>query len=206
MSAQTKGTLFFDTETSNLIMSGLPALHSEQARVMELACILDDEARNTVAELSFLVWEGGTFTISEEALRVHKISRERAESYGMQASLALRIFDSLASCASLIVAHNFAFDAQLLKFMAHRVPTTFCLTEKLCPSYCTKVNSTEVLKLPSPRGYGYKWPTLDEAYRFLVSAGGFDDAHSALADAKACRAVYYALQDRKKAAGVNTAV
>jgi hypothetical protein len=51
------------------------------------------------------------------------------------------------------------------------------------------------LKLPNSRG-GYKWPTLDEAYRVLVDPSGFKDAHDAMADTRACRGVYYALRAR----------
>ena len=58
---------------------------------------------------------------------------------------------------------------------------------------CTMRIATNVLKIPGPRGF--KWPTLQEAYKRLVDPAGFEGAHDAITDVKACAAVFYALED-----------
>ena len=55
---------------------------------------------------------------------------------------------------------------------------------------CTKESSTDVLKLPGK--YGYKWPTLAEAYRHYTGEE-IEGAHDALVDTEACLAVYRGL-------------
>ena len=58
--------------------------------------------------------------------------------------------------------------------------------------FCTMLNTVEIVKIPGRKGY--KWPKLDEAYRILVDPDGFEGAHDALADVKACRKVFYNLK------------
>ena len=60
---------------------------------------------------------------------------------------------------------------------------------------CTMQASTDVLKLPGKFAGKHKWPTLDEAYRHLVDPAGFDGAHDALVDTKACAEVLWKLED-----------
>jgi hypothetical protein len=55
--------------------------------------------------------------------------------------------------------------------------------------------STEILKLPNPRG-GYKWPNLTELHTYLFGKG-FDGAHDAMADVKACANCFFELKKRK---------
>ena len=55
--------------------------------------------------------------------------------------------------------------------------------------------SSFVLKLPGRFGNSYKWPKLSEAYETLVDEEGFEGAHDAMADVRACRAVYYKLKE-----------
>ena len=55
--------------------------------------------------------------------------------------------------------------------------------------------TTDICKIPPPRGSGYKWPKLEEAYRILVDPVGFEGAHDAMVDVEACRKVFYALKN-----------
>jgi len=50
-----------------------------------------------------------------------------------------------------------------------------------------------IMKLPGK--YGYKFPTLDEAYRAYVDPMGFEGAHDAMKDVEACAAVLWAIED-----------
>ena len=58
--------------------------------------------------------------------------------------------------------------------------------------YCTMKNSTEILKLPCAREYGYKSPKLIELYRYYFKNQNFD-CHDALEDVKACARCYFKL-------------
>ena len=55
---------------------------------------------------------------------------------------------------------------------------------------CTKEYSTDGLKLPGM--YGYKWPTLAEAYRHYTG-DEIEGAHDALVDTEACLKVFQGL-------------
>ena len=59
--------------------------------------------------------------------------------------------------------------------------------------FCTMRAMTNVVKIPSPRGY--KWPKLSEAYRFLFNRD-LEGAHDAMADVRACAEIYFEFHKR----------
>ena len=48
---------------------------------------------------------------------------------------------------------------------------------------CPMLLSTDVLKLPSPRGRGYKWPKVEEAMKFFFPDEQYSEAHRGCSDA-----------------------
>ncbi len=186
--------LFFDTETSGLVRLKLPPSDPSQPDLLQLEFILDDEERNTVETFCSILFDEAYGEIHEKALAVHGISKEKARMFGIPASEGLGKFSNAWEMTDMLIAHNISFDKKVMevaywKAIAHSHPTP-PLSE-----YCTMKASTPVLKLPGR--FRHKWPTLDEAYRVLVDPEGFEGAHDALNDVKACRKVYYALQDLK---------
>jgi DNA polymerase III epsilon subunit-like protein len=97
-----------------------------------------------------------------------------------------------------LVAHNSDFDIKIIRAALHREGQQEAIqisSEKLV--FCTMKSSTEICKIPNPiRAGQYKWPSLQEAYRILVDPAGFDGAHNASVDTRACLSILRALEKR----------
>lgn len=185
--------LFTDTETTGKwdFKASVDAPH--QPHIIQLAAILDRDGRDAT-EFETLVHLPADVRIDEGALRTHGITAARALEEGMPLREALTIFQNMVSAADLLVCHNTDFDLKVLLAAYARAGLISHIPSMR--QYCTMRASTDVCRIPGK--YGYKWPKLDEAYRVLVDPSGFEGAHSALADVRACRALYYALQQREQ--------
>ncbi len=182
--------IFFDTETTNLYNFKKPPTDPSQPHLVQFACILDDENGKILEEYDTII-NTGEVEIPLGATAIHGITTARAKLEGIPLESVLRAFNKLCKHADLLVAHNISFDVKVMHSAYSRAkrPSEFGrLTQ-----YCTMQSSTDLLKLPGR--YGYKWPKLDEAYRVLVDPEGFEGAHDAMEDVKACRAVYYKLRE-----------
>ena len=188
--------LFFDTETTGFPQDKLPLDDPAQPYIVQLAAVLDDENGNIKNSMNVII-NADCGPVPEGAYNVHKISEEIYKKFGIDCLVALAAFNSLVQCTDVIVAHNIAFDLKLLKTAYARIGKLEAFTSKVQskPQFCTMLATTDVVKIPSPRGRGgYKWPKLDEAYRVLVDPSGFAGAHDAYEDVKACREVFYSLK------------
>ena len=178
--------LFFDTETNDgpdRNRGRGPA----QLRVVQLAAVLVDGEQES--SFSVVVRPAG-WTVTPGTEAVHGISTERAAREGIDLGEALDRFDALATQATTVVAHNLEFDQAVLMGEYGRLRRPHCFAGRRL--FCTMQAATPVVKVPGRYGKGFKWPTLAEAYQFFT-AQPLQNAHDALADAKACRVVYEAL-------------
>ena len=178
-------TLFVDTETDGMLRFRDADDHPDQPRLLQIAMILADENK-TWAEVNLLVH--AERPVPEEVFKIHGISEEMSKRYGVAPQLAAATFNHLARAADQIVCHNVDFDIRIMKAQFARMKRDVSDWNSK-PTTCTMKLSTSVLKLPGTRG-GFKWPRLQEAYQALVDPAGFEGAHDALADVRACRAVY----------------
>lgn len=185
--------LYFDTETTGKwdFKAGIEAEH--QPYIVQLAMILDDEAGRPVAEANLILELPDGVETEEGAFRVHGIGRDRIEAYGVSRKAALYLFDTFSKAADVLVAHNYDFDSKVIASAFHREGREFDLSK---PSFCTMKNATNIVRIPGRYNNNYKWPTLMEAYQVLVDAKGFEGAHDAMADVRACREIHKALQAR----------
>jgi DNA polymerase-3 subunit epsilon len=186
--------LLFDTETTGLLDKYAPLDSDLQPDCVEIAMVMLDDDLNTICELSSLVIPNKE--IAPEAFEKHRISHEMCEEYGMSRRLMCAVFQNYAKRADVIVAHNIDFDMKLMlsAFAKEKVSSEAVRNKQ---TYCTKLATTPICKIPSPFKPGdYKWPTLMEAYCDLVDPAGFPDAHRAMADVKACVGVLRALKTR----------
>ena len=188
--------LFFDTETTGFPEDKLPLDSPAQPHIVQLAAILDDENGNIKASMNVII-NADCGPVPEGAYNVHKISEAIYKEFGLSYLVALAPFNMFVQCTDIIVAHNIAFDLKLLKIAYTRIGKLerFASEIQSKPQFCTMLATTDIVKIPSPRGRGgYKWPKLDEAYRVLVNSSGFAGAHDAFEDVKACREVFYSLK------------
>jgi DNA polymerase III epsilon subunit-like protein len=169
---------------------------SEAPYIIQLAAILYD-GRQDVASMS-------VYTVPECRGEIEPIPKEKffidqgltdefIAAHGMSYRVALPFFNNMVRQTDRIVAHNIDFDDVLLKAAYSRIaaPQDVYRSKSL---FCTMKSLTQELKIPGK--YGYKWPTLDESYRALVNPDGFEGAHDALIDVRACAAVLWATEDR----------
>jgi DNA polymerase-3 subunit epsilon len=185
--------LFLDTETTGKALHKAPPNHPDQPRIVQLAAILYDTDRRVVSEFNTLIKPEG-FTIPADAAAIHGISTEQADTYGLKIGTALGVLCQLIKRSRLIVAHNMAFDSLLIHSELCRIKNADFLALFMgVERHCTMEASTNIIKIPSPYRAGeYKWPKLIEAHQHFLGRG-FDGAHDASADTKACAAVYFAM-------------
>lgn len=194
--------LCYDTETSGLPLYDQPSEDPRQPHIAQLAALLvDSDTRKTIASMNVIVQPAG-WEIPAEVTAIHGITTEHAMDVGVSEDLALDMFmefwfnSSLAGAAPrLRIAHNESFDARIIRIAMKRYRSLdpgMADVWKDAPKACTMQMSTPILKLPSAKKSGYKWPKLAEAYKHFTGKD-LVDAHSALADAQACLDVYYAI-------------
>jgi len=182
--------LIFDTETTGMVQWKQPPDHPGQPDLVQLAMLLvDRDDWSILCRVSLLVQLAEGVKIDPEAEATHGISAEMCGRFGVQPIVAVSLFNQLCMQADIIVAHNISFDESVMRTALHRLgnkPDRFEGRSLVC----TKEATTDILKLPGK--YGYKWPTLAEAYRHYTGLE-IENAHDALSDTLACLEVYRAL-------------
>lgn len=183
-----KSTLFIDTETTGKADLRSDPAADHQPRIVQLAAILCDSGKKEVASLNLVIKP--RVDIPEEASAIHGITNVYAQTYGVLAFHSLYILGGLLRRCDLVVGHNIEFDWFMLRGEFERENTTLPLK----PTFCTMKAMTPICRIPG-RYEDFKWPRLNEAYRHAFTRD-FDGAHDALADVRACKEVYFWLQDR----------
>jgi len=182
--------LFFDTETSGFYDKKAPPNAPQQPYIVQFAAILDDDEGNIKGVVNFRV-NSGVKDIAEGALKVHKITIEETQKYGVSLNVCCAVFSNFRKMSSRVIAHNVEFDMNVMAAQFARLEKDFNIAEGV---FCTMRASSFVLKLPGQYGK-FKWPKLSEAYENLIDKEGFAGAHDAFEDVKACRSVYYKLRE-----------
>lgn len=182
--------LIFDTETTGMVKFKKPPQDPGQPDLIQLGMLLVDcNDWEPKARHSLLVQLRDGVTIDPGAKEAHGISEEECASFGVAPIVACSLFNQVCMQADIIVAHNLSFDTSIMKTALFRLgnkPDRFDGRQHVC----TKETSTDVLKLPGK--YGYKWPTLAEAYRHYTG-DEIVGAHDALVDTEACLQVFRGL-------------
>jgi DNA polymerase-3 subunit epsilon len=190
--------LFFDSETSNLVQKDLPPDHPRQAHLVELGAVLCDPDGTERSSISFIVKPNGWF-IDPAAAAIHGITQEIAERCGVDIELAVFTFAHLLDNADICLAFNMAFDKDVISLELIRMgeprPVEWPSKVQL---ECVMELAKRALNLPPTKRMlragitGPKTPSLKETHIQLFNeevAG----AHSALADARAAKRVWFKL-------------
>lgn len=189
--------LIIDTETTGLPKHGMALDDPRYPWPVEIAALLCDDELNIRSTLHVLV--APPVPIPPDAVKVHSITDTVVKAYGIVPRGALGAFVRLLSLADAVVGHNVSFDIDILQSACQRSGVPFA---HAAPDWrCTADAATPVLALPpTPRMVEagiteHKRPNLTECVEALC--GKFHaGAHTALADAHACRDVYAALLAR----------
>ena len=183
--------LFFDTETTGLPkVSSRPAAATDNwPRMVTVAWALFSNDGQALSSMQFHILPDG-FTIPPAATAIHGITTEQAMQKGIALNSALHMFSGIAAEASILVAHNFNFDYNVLKSEMLRcgLPDGFSNKQFIC----TMKSTVKYCAIPST-GKGFKYPTLAELYYNLFKSQ-IPIAHSALADTLCCAKCFFELK------------
>lgn len=191
--------LFFDTETTGTPKDyRAPITNLENwPRIIQLAWEVADMSTERVLLSRKLLIEPDGWEIPQEDFWIkHGYTTEQNRLLGYAMGRALDLFIYHLNQSDIIVAHNFSFDypitcAEMLRYgkAASKNPDRLKI--------CTMNTTVNLCKIPFPRGgRGYKWPKLEELYKFLFKEG-FEGAHDAGNDVGACRKAFFELIKRK---------
>lgn len=182
--------LIFDTETTGMVQFRKPPEDPSQPDLIQLGMLLVDTVDwKPRARHSMMVQLAEGVRIDPAAFDAHGISEEDCARYGIVPAVACSLFNQTCLQADVIVAHNLDFDVSIMKTALFRLGNKPHRLDGR-QLVCTKESSTDVLKLPGK--YGYKWPTLAEAYRHYTGRE-VEGAHDALVDTEACLEVFRGL-------------
>lgn len=177
--------LYYDTETTGFPKpSGTPL--DQCPFIVQIAAILVDDEAGEVASLNFIIKPDG-WTIPADVALIHGIPTEKAEAFGIPARVAMAAFSQVLRQADEAIAHNDEFDVKLITYEIERAGAPNVLLEK--PRFCTMKATTDLCRLPGKYPGKFKWPKLIEAHQHFFGEG-FDGAHDALVDVRACARVH----------------
>lgn len=207
--------LFYDTETSGLPDWHAPSEAPQQPHIVQIAAgLVDVESRAMIAAIDLIVAPDG-WTIPDEVVRVHGISTEIAQRYGVAELVALNTFLDLWSCADLRVAHNEPFDARIIRIALKRfigddrpneAPSSIADVWSNGAAQCTARLAAPICAIPptermrAAKRFNHKTPNLAEAYRHFFGRDP-ERQHSAAADMAACMQVWFAIADLQRDRG-----
>lgn len=190
--------LVFDTETS-----GLPnwrmGPNMVQPGLCQFAAGLYDAEGVEHGSVSLIVKP--RHLVTDGAAKTHGLSQQICEALGVAEAMAVAVWDRMAEKSARMVAHNAKFDWLIMESarLAGRVDRRGAREEKLV---CTMDASVDVVRIPptekmvkAGRGNQFKVPSLTELHHFLFGEG-FEGAHDALVDVRACARCYFELARR----------
>lgn len=195
--------LFFDTECSNLPDWRSPSDDPRQPHLLQLAYILAEEDGTEVETFSTLVKPYPGCIIGEEAFKAHGITIRKANAEGMDGKEVADRFYAMVFKAERLIGHNVTFDIRMMRI--HSAKAHGFKWEAPIPYFCTMRAATPILNLPpTPKmiaaGFNKpKAPNLGECIKHFFNEE-LTGAHDALVDVRACKRVYHAITDLRKAA------
>ncbi len=189
--------IIFDTETTGLPKSYRRPALEERGNWPDLVSIcwqIFTDGRLEAKEY-FIIRPDG-WTITEESTKFHKITHEMAERVGRPLEEILRKFKHDCRRADRLVAHNMAFDSQVMQSAYRwRLGDDVAIWWPYKKEFCTMMQSMNELKIPAKYPTAeqpYKWPGLDELYRATFNEPAPADAHSADRDVEVLQKIYWA--------------
>ena len=182
--------IFFDTETNGLWRRDLGPNHSDQPHLVSLAFQVCDSEEKVIMQYSSRIQPmHGGYLIPKDVEKIHGISTDIANETGVPCKSALWIFQEYLERCDSIVAHNTAFDIQIMKREFDAYGMKWYEPKK---TYCTMMTSKDELKLQGEYK-DFKFPKLQECFDHFFHRG-VQNYHDALLDVQLCRELFFHLK------------
>lgn len=181
--------LIFDTETTGLpIRDDAPLSDFENwPRAVQIAWQLHDDEGKLIEAKNHVIKPDG-FDIPFNAAKVHGITTEVAEHYGIPLQEAMADFSEAVKKSKFLVGHNLAFDNNILGCEYLRLEQENVLEGR--PVLDTGEETRNYCQLPGGKGGGFKMPRLEELHEKLFGHK-FAEAHNAAADVEATTRCFF---------------
>lgn len=171
--------LIFDTETTGLIDNTLKPLDKQPHVIEFYGMLVDRDTFEIKCDLDLLIKP--PVTITPEITKITTITNEMVADAPVMSEVCTQILDIMGR-ADRWVAHNLAYDLQIMKFEAQRLGKTLTIPSLLCT-----VEQTEFLK-------GHRL-SLSDLHEYLFGET-FKGAHRAKVDVQALYRCYVELRKR----------
>jgi DNA polymerase-3 subunit epsilon len=190
----------FDCETTGLPDYDAPIDAPRQPYLVELAAELvrltpdpnDCELLDVFADIVTLP---PGVDVPDEAAKIHGISTQDCLFDGLDARVVLLKWQNLVQRADLIVAHNLAFDAFIVRTSYARQKMTVPAWINERQRVCTMLAATRVMKKPFATGGGQRFVSLAESFEFFCGEP-LVRGHEAIVDVRATRRLLIELTRR----------
>ncbi len=199
-SAPSSTVLIFDTETTGIPEYKKPSEDPCQPHLTEIAALLYTNTGVLLESFTALIRPDG-WVIPDDVAAMNGITTEQAALSGIDEGDAVLAFMNLHGFADVRVAHNCSFDDRIMRIALKRYVGDEAADQfKLEPKECTALLSKPLCQLPPTDAMkktnfknSFKTPNLAEALAHFTG-DVITEAHRALADAKACARVYFAIK------------
>ena len=185
--------LFVDTETTGL----------DAPAIVELGAALFDGPRE-VASLAMVFNLPAGKAIHPKAVEAHGYTEADCARLGVSPAAAIQPFIAFCMAADELVGHNLNYDFPIISAWLKNYAAPSMQAYLGLPTFCTMRAMTPIMKLPGKFPNTFKWPRLGEAYTFCTGLEQ-QGAHGAIADVRACAAVYNSIKTNKYHGQQNTA-
>lgn len=189
--------IVFDTETNGLIPRDKNIVSENldlMPYIVQLSYILfDTTSKKIVIEQDFIIRVPDDVEISKESSNVHGITKEISNRDGISIVDALDNFNISLTKADIIIAHNIAFDTNMIAIesLRNNMDVRRQFTRKI--NYCTMKRTVELCKITAVNRQNkeyYKYPTLTQLHEHLFAETPLG-THNSMADVFICLRCYY---------------
>jgi DNA polymerase III epsilon subunit-like protein len=192
--------LIFDTETTGLPTERNPSINDlhKWPHIIQISWVIyDDVQKCVVDEYDKIIAIPADVTLTEGAVQVHGITRERSVKEGIHIRVALFDFKTALNRCGMIVGHNLSFDKRLIMVEGKRQGIYMGVNML---EYCTMKNGINLCRIPKTVTYGtdeFKYPRLIELYTFLYGDSAVipDNLHNSKVDVDICLQCFVRMQE-----------
>ena len=169
--------LVFDTETTGLPEGRNPSIieTTKWPYIVQLSYIIYDyKANELISSYDEILKLPEDIDISEESIKLHKITKEINQRIGVDRKISLYNFNKELQNCDIVVGHNISFDKRMIMVECIRngVQQYFNYRGKKKNEFCTMKYGVDICMIEKINITGdkyFKYPTLSELYYKLFN-------------------------------------